>query len=63
MLYIYIRLKKINISGCGGTGRRIGLKIRWPQGRTGSNPVTPTTEALTRITTKLPPAPEPDLYG
>src|SRR5712692_9058322 len=52
-LYVVVKLVRSRISimlsltirRAGGTGRRAGLKIRWPQGRVGSTPM-PGTKSI-----------------
>ena len=52
MLGLFLFVVSLERSRAGGTGRRAGLKIRWPQGRVGSIPMPGTTVTVYIVDTQ-----------
>ena len=49
---LFLFVVSLERSRAGGTGRRAGLKIRWPQGRVGSIPMPGTTVTVHTVDTQ-----------
>ena len=49
---LFLFVVSLERSRAGGTGRRAGLKIRWPQGRVGSIPMPGTTVTVYTVDTQ-----------